>query len=151
MSEIGRFVEQLKNIHNGDAWHGPALGETLNGVTAEQAIARPLSGAHNIWELVRHITVWESVFRRRLQGDPVTEPEEGDFPVPKEPSQAAWREALAALDQEHQKLIETVSSLDESTLGELAPGNQYSIAFVIEGLVRHHVYHSGQIALLKRA
>jgi len=151
MPEIGRLVEQLKNIHEGDAWHGAALHETLNGISAEQAVAQPLGGAHSIWELVRHITVWESVFRRRLQGEPVSEPEEGDFPLPKDPSEAAWREALAALDQEHQRLIETVSHLDEASLEELAPGKPYTIAFVIEGLIRHHVYHSGQIAVLKKA
>ena len=30
--------------------------------------ARPLSDAHNIWEIVLHIATWEDVVRRRLQG-----------------------------------------------------------------------------------
>ena len=151
MPKITRFADELKNIHSGDAWHGPSLRETLNGVTAEQAIARPVSGAHSIWELVRHITVWENVFRRKLQGDPVNEPEEGDFPIAKYPDQAAWRQALEILDQEHQLLIDTISSLDDAALDDLVPGKPYSISFLIEGLVRHHVYHSGQIAVLKKA
>jgi hypothetical protein len=30
--------------------------------------------------MVRHVTGWENVFRMRLEGRPVTEPEKDDFP-----------------------------------------------------------------------
>ena len=38
--------------HEGEAWHGPSLRELLQDVTAEQAEARPVAGAHSIRELV---------------------------------------------------------------------------------------------------
>ncbi len=66
MSEIENILDELRRIHDGDAWHGPALKESLSGVTAEQAAARPVAGAHSVWEIVRHVTDWENVFRRRL-------------------------------------------------------------------------------------
>jgi hypothetical protein len=55
MSEIHRIADQLKRSLEGEAWHGPALRELLSGVTAKQAAARPLAGAHSIWEIVLHI------------------------------------------------------------------------------------------------
>src|SRR5918911_1736209 len=81
MSELADILDELRRIHDGDAWHGAALKESLSGVTAEQAAARPVAGAHSIWELVRHVTAWENVFRLRLEGRPVAEPEEGDIPT----------------------------------------------------------------------
>ena len=48
MSEMESIIDELRRIHDGDAWHGPALREVLEGVAAEQAAARPSSNAHSI-------------------------------------------------------------------------------------------------------
>src|SRR5437016_4596276 len=55
MTEIGRILDQLKRAYEGSAWYGSSVREVLNGVTAEQAHARPFAKAHSIWELTRHI------------------------------------------------------------------------------------------------
>ena len=52
MSEIKRINDQLKRAFEGTAWHGPSVSEVLAGVTAEQAAAHPIAGAHSIWEIV---------------------------------------------------------------------------------------------------
>jgi hypothetical protein len=39
MADIQAIIDDLKNIHEGDAWHGLALKEILSGVTAAQAAA----------------------------------------------------------------------------------------------------------------
>jgi hypothetical protein len=93
MTEIERILDQLKRAYEAKAWHGPSVKEVLDGVTAEQAHARPLRDGHSIYELVRHIAVWEDVGRRRLQGDPaevpISSPE--DWPPPEDTSEAAWQ------------------------------------------------------------
>ena len=61
MSQIANLLDELKRIHNGGAWHGPALREALAGVTAEQATMRPVPGAHSIWELVLHLAPEDSL------------------------------------------------------------------------------------------
>jgi hypothetical protein len=48
MSEIARMFEQLKRVHEGEAWHGPSVGEALAGVTAIHAAQRPIAKAHCI-------------------------------------------------------------------------------------------------------
>ena len=96
MTEIERILDQLKRAFEGNAWHGPSIREALEGVTAEQAQARPLGNAHSIWELVQHIAVWEDVGRRRLTGDraqiAISSPE--DWPAPGDTGEAAWDQAL---------------------------------------------------------
>ena len=151
VSNIVDIVDELQRIHEGDAWHGPALRELLFGLRAEQAAARPILNAHSIWELVLHIIGWESVFRLRLEGHPVSTPPEGDFPPVEDTSQQAWAKTLSALEDSHAQLISIVAALRDSTLQEKVAGKDYTTRFLISGIVRHHVYHSGQIALLRKA
>ena len=81
MSEITSTANELKDIHDGNAWHGPSLRESLAGLTAEQAATKPITNAHSIWEIASHIAGWENVWRRRLEGEgQATKPEAGDFP-----------------------------------------------------------------------
>ena len=45
MSEVKRIADQLERAFEGGAWHGPSVREVLDGVTAEQALSRPLSAS----------------------------------------------------------------------------------------------------------
>ena len=152
MSEIGRILDQLKRAYEGGAWHGPSVKEILNGVTAEQAHARPLANAHTIYELVRHIAVWEDVGRRRLQGDPaevpISSPE--DWPPAEDTSEAAWQQAKTALDRGHQALVEAIQHVDESRLDEPILEGKSSVYVTLHGVIQHDLYHAGQIAILKK-
>ena len=58
MSQVDMVVNELKRSFEGEAWHGPALMEILDGIDAKTAAARPLPKAHSIWELVAHIAAW---------------------------------------------------------------------------------------------
>src|SRR5437899_6585540 len=79
MSRIDQVVDQLHRAFDGEAWHGPALMEVLEGIDAETAADRPIPGAHSIWELVLHITAWEGVVASRIQGQIVTVSDEENF------------------------------------------------------------------------
>ena len=54
-------------------------------VAATSAVHRPIPGAHNIWEIVLHVGVWESIVRRRLSGE-VVRNVPPELSVPVEPS-----------------------------------------------------------------
>ena len=120
MTEIERILDQLKRAYEGNAWHGPSVREALAGVTAAQAHARLLANAHNIWELVQHIAVWEGAGRRRLEGDraaiDISSPD--DWPPADDTSETAWKQAKAALDRGHEALREAISRVDEARLDE---------------------------------
>ena len=70
-SEIDRIVDQYDRAMTGDAWHGDNVWMILGEVSPEQAFAKPLSGVHTIWELLAHMTFWETVVCRRLRKLPV--------------------------------------------------------------------------------
>ena len=153
MTEVDRILNQLDRAYKGEAWHGPSVRELLAGVTAEQAQARPLANAHNIWELVHHIAVWENAGRRRLAGDPaqidISSP--ADWPSPDDTSDAAWEQAQAALDRGHEALREAIARINESRLDEPIVEGLSSTYVTLHGIIQHDLYHAGQIAMLKKA
>jgi uncharacterized damage-inducible protein DinB len=152
MSESARIADQLRRAFDGEAWHGEALFEILEGVTAAQAAARPIQNAHSIWELVLHIAAWDGAVLRRLGGAEVELSDAENFPVVTDTSDAAWRAALALARHAHHDLIAAVSLLPESRLEEMVPGKEahHNFYYMLHGVVQHELYHAGQIALLKK-
>ncbi len=75
MTEIARIIDELQREHDGDPWHGSPLQAILEGIDATRANARPIPGAHSVWELVLHMTAWKNETaqaagrRRRLHAD----------------------------------------------------------------------------------
>jgi uncharacterized damage-inducible protein DinB len=149
-TEGERIAIEIDNALKGDAWHGPSLNELLDGVTSEDAIQRPVASAHNIWELVLHITSWANIAHRRLTGGQV-EPGEGeDWPVPGEISEVTWAAARLALAESHERLRETAAGLGDEELVHNVPQGNRSVANMLHGVTQHDAYHGGQIAILKK-
>ena len=152
MTEIERILDQLKRAYEGCAWHGPSVREVLSDVTAEQAAARPLAGAHSIWELAHHIAVWEKAGLRRLEGDRaqinISSPE--DWPPANDTSEEAWEQAKASLDRGHRALYEAIARVPESRLDEPILEGMSTVYVTLHGIIQHDLYHAGQIAILKK-
>jgi uncharacterized damage-inducible protein DinB len=152
MSETRRIKSQVRRAFEGEAWHGPSVKELLSTVTAEQAAARPIAGAHSIWELVLHIGAWENIARLRIKGEGRDTPTtEQDWPPVTDTSEQAWKDALEELERGNQALRQEVSLLDDGQLDNIIPVHNYSVYFLLHGVIQHSLYHAGQIALLKKA
>ena len=149
-SDAAVLAREVETLVRGENWHGPTLEGLLEGVSAEGASARPVPGGHTIWELVLHVTGWTDVFRRRLEGSATEEPPEGDYPAPPPPTKSGWDAARHALFESHRKLAALVAGLTEAALGAPVPGRPFDARFQVRAAIRHTVYHSGQIGLLKK-
>ncbi len=150
MNVSHRLKGELERAHYGEGWHGPALRPTLEGVTAEMALARPVAGAHSILEIVMHVGVWLSEVRARLGREAKDLSPSQDWPAIDGGSEAAWRQTLAVLDEAHAQLRDAIGELSEEQLRAKVPGTEYSVFVMLEGAIQHHAYHGGQIALLKK-
>ncbi len=152
MSEVTRIRGQYKSVCVGPAWHGPSLADNLKGVTAKQAAKHPIPGSHSIWELVNHISAWEHYVAKALQGGPCTTLQgEDDWPPVTDTSDAAWAATLEKLAAGNKAVNEAVRAFPDDKLGETVPGRDFRWYTLLTGLTDHSVYHSGQIALLKKA
>jgi uncharacterized damage-inducible protein DinB len=149
-SETSRIADQLRRAFHGGAWHGPSVLKLLRDVDAATAAAKPLTNVHSIWELVLHIAAWDDAVRRRLSGTKLRLTALQNFPRVPEPTNVAWRSAVAQLKKTHEVLVSTVSALPDSRLREHVPGKRYDVYFMLHGVVQHELYHAGQIAILKK-
>lgn len=161
MSDVPFLHEQLRKGFSDDPWHGSATAGLLQDVTAEEAAAHPIPGAHSIWEIVLHMTGWLNEGRRRLGGREPDMPEAGDWPEPSEVSEAAWQRDRSLLETSVTGLLDTLSALREEDLDRMggsiaelrnpALGTGVTHRAMVNGIVQHNAYHSGQIALLRKA
>jgi uncharacterized damage-inducible protein DinB len=151
--EIRLLREVLDHAFRGRGWHGTTLTGALRGVSPRQALRRPGSKRHNVWELVLHAAYWKYAVRRRLIGGAM-----GAFPrspsnwpmVPARPDSEHWRADLRLLRHAHDELQEAVAAFSVRRLGARAPGGKWTYRELIHGVAAHDLYHTGQIQLIKR-
>ena len=158
MREAEQLADLVERVVEGDPWHGSNVVALLDGVSARDAAAEVVPGAHSIWELVLHMTGWTREVQARLEGNAAGEPAGGDWPVVRTVSPAAWAAAITALVESHRALAAALRASDDRALAtpvvdrrDPAAGTGLSRYLTLHGLVHHTTYHAGQIALIKRA
>jgi uncharacterized damage-inducible protein DinB len=154
MREIDRILDQMDRAFSADAWHGPSLMSALEGVSPEGPSKHPIGGAHSIWELVHHVSSWNTIVLRRLRGEDVEVTAERDWPPVWEVSGVAWQRALDNLSESHARLREFVATIQDARLDvndQKTSGQNTSRYVLLHGVIQHDCYHAGQIAILKKA
>jgi len=151
MNESKRLADQLKRALEGEAWHGPAWNELLEGVTRDQAVARPVPSAHTIAEIVHHTATWQDVVRRRIEGESPQVSDEENFPAEALKDEAAWTALKERLFETGRTLVKTVAAFPVDRLTEKRPGVDGTWYELICGELQHELYHAGQIPILKKA
>lgn len=157
-TDFDALRQDLHQVYDGDPWHGSSITAVLEGIDAESASSRPIPGAHNIWELVLHMAVWTREVASRVRGADAKNPPE-DWPVPRfGGGEDAWKSARVDLAVAQKELEDAVDALRPDDLvrwvgdqRDPSLGGGLTVGTSIRGLLQHHTYHQGQIALLKRA
>jgi uncharacterized damage-inducible protein DinB len=157
-SDFDALREDLRKVYDGDPWHGSSITAVLKGIDAETAALRSIPHGHTIWEIVLHMTGWTREVTARVWGAAPKSPPE-DWPTPESGGgESAWRAAQQDLATVQKELERTVEALQPDDLvrwigdqRDPALGAGVTVGTLIRGLLQHHTYHEGQIALLKRA
>jgi uncharacterized damage-inducible protein DinB len=147
MRLVERMLLELNANFDGDAWHGTPLLRLLDGVDDAKAHARPIANGKTIAELVGHIIAWMGIVQRRAAGEQVDVTAEMDFP-----SVDGFRmaDAIEQLQHAQTRLIDTVARLHDDDFDRIVAGKEYTVDYMLHGLISHNAYHGGQIALLKK-
>lgn len=151
MAEIELMLAHYDQVLNGDPWYGDPMWRVLDGITAKAAAARPLPQAHTIWEIVMHMIFWEGVVIKRLHGQRAGLVEELNFPTMPEATEENWRKTLEELRASNRNFREALKKLDPAKLTELTVARKRTYAEEAQGIIEHHVYHIGQIGMLRKA
>lgn len=145
------LLDGLDEAFDHKSWHGTNLRGALRSVTVQQALWKPGSHRHNIWELMLHTAYWKYVVRRRITGA-----KRGSFLLkgsnffPRNiGTEEEWQLELLLLENEHRELRSALTDLNPARLDQEI-GPRLTGAALIRGAAAHDLYHAGQIQLLKR-
>lgn len=150
MFEIDRILDQYDRAMSGDSWHGAPVWTILEGLTPEQAAMHATPNAHNIWELVSHMTFWETEVYRRLKHLPPRSPDKLNFAATPKVTAESWNKTLEDFRQSNRSFRSALSELEDSQLDQPLPGRDKSAYVELHGVIQHNLYHAGQIVLLRK-
>ncbi len=151
MSATDVILKHYDRVLSGDAWHGDPIWQILEGIPAQNAATRPPSGGHTIWEIVAHMSFWEGVVTKRVRGERAGLVEEMNFPAMPAITEENWRRTLDDFQTSNAAFREALQQLDPAKLEQPSAAGKRTYYEEAHGIIEHHVYHAGQIALLKKA
>jgi hypothetical protein len=140
----------LQEGYGAEAWHGPNLKAALADVSPELASWRPAAGRHNIAEIAIHHAYYAHSVRGRLS-ETAPEPfvlDGEDWFTLSGPSALSWKDVLAVVDTQQQRLATLVGDIDAGRVASKLPDAE-RFALVL-GIACHAVYHAGQVQLIKK-
>ncbi|QHT68198.1 DinB family protein [Rhodocytophaga rosea] len=151
-AEILRISHLLHETYEGSPWHGQPVKQVLQGINAQQAALRILSDTHTMWEIVRHMTAWRNFAFQKIEGDRSFDilNAEQDWPFIDVADESNWQEDLQALENSQQQLLQAINTMEDKGLEDIVNGRQYTFYILLHGIIQHDLYHTGQIALLKK-
>ena len=153
MSEATTIAAMMKSVEHGPAWHGPSMADLLKGLSAEEAAQKPIVNAHSIWEILLHVNAWQDYLVSVEAGGAAAFLEDAaDWPpVPESVSDSEWETTQRRFEGGSQEIRELLAHFDDARMRQNVPGRDFPFKVLLHGLVHHNLYHSGQIALLRKA
>lgn len=155
MNTAEKLNAQLTEVLSGSPWHGPSVYGILEPITFEAAYEKPSGSVHSIAEFVLHMIAWAEEVIDRMNGKTATDPVSGDWPETGAPDEQKWQNYVNDLKLVNVNLQGAISNFDPEKW-DIKIDDQRGFEPIatyeemVRGLIDHHIYHSGQIALLKR-
>jgi len=155
MSKSEQLKGELQRVLSGEAWYGPPVYALLEGVGFEAAYEKPQGSIHTIAGIVLHMLAWTEETLDRLNGMAAGVPSSGDWPDTGTPDEQKWQNYVNDLKLVNVNLLGAIEGFPEDKWDELINDTRETEPVItyeklVTGLIQHHVYHAGQIALLTR-
>ena len=145
MHQTQRIADAYRAATVKGAWYGPSLAELLAPIPVELATTPPVPGSHSIAELLQHLLLWNERVRNTSDSNPMPrwqpEQEWAEPPIP-------WNDLVSRWNQSRELLEEKIRNFPMDDLAKQVPGRNYPYGTLLNGIVEHAIYHSGQIAMV---
>lgn len=152
MSQIRHIRRLLIETYDGTPWHGRSIKSLLSEVSPEIGLKRPNGTSHSIADLIWHMVNWRkfTIDRIKPSGASLETFEQNDWRELDLNNISTWQDALNELEKCQHDLLELFDSLNDSMLKDPVPEREYNMKILLYGLVKHDIYHAGQIAYIKK-
>jgi hypothetical protein len=144
------LLRVVEEAYDRSTWNGTNLRSSIRRLAPGVVDWKADGARHDIVEIVLHCAYWKYAVRRRLTGE-----KRGSFALPgtdwftpeRPLAPAAWKRAVALLDDEHERLCEAIASARAGL--RYASRNRREHARQLFGVAMHDAYHTGQVNLIK--
>lgn len=146
------LLEQFTACYDKNTWF-VALKNTLDGVTASEAVWKPENSDNSIWETLSHLNYYNFAYVERFKGvDHQYPADDNDATFTAgEATDEAWAQELAKLDAIMTEFRDLIANSHESKFNEpVSNTNQASWATLVSNINAHNAYHAGQILLIRK-
>ena len=155
MTKSEKLKDGLQRVLEGDAWYGLPVYTIIGQVGFKAAYEKLPGGVHNIAGILLHMLAWTEEVLDRMNGMAAQIPSSGDWPDPGKPDEQKWQNYVNDLKLVNVNLLGAIESFPEEKWSELindTRGTEPVTTYedLVQGFIRHQVYHAGQIALLLR-
>src|SRR5688572_25161847 len=151
--ELKNFINQFQGVYIGPNWIGDSILSVLDDMPAEIAFQKPPGNRHSIAEILKHMMVWKYLLVNRLSGDniyDVDQEQSFDTSIYGGHTSDAFRKLLSDIDDCQRDLISLLEKAKPEVLHEQVAGRNYTMEYLINGVVQHDVYHFGQLVFIKK-
>lgn len=150
--EILKLIKSLNDSFQGTPWYGESLIPQLKKIEIK-SVNKTLPNSNNsIAILIQHVIHWRIFVLEKLNGNEAFDIEmnsEADWKRITIETKTEWDTLLNELVSTQNQIIDILKSQKEdSFLENKTLGKTYSFGYLIEGIIQHDIYHSGQIGLL---
>jgi hypothetical protein len=142
---IDAFLKESDLFFYGNNFWQAGVYQQIEGLTLEQALWRPASDKHCIWQIVRHMNYWKRwAFKYLKEGIKENAKDFNWAALPEVQNEENWKK-----DREDVKTLHEEFKTICSGLGiKLFVSGEENIVF-FRTVLFHDSYHSGQIGLIR--
>ena len=135
------LLEQFKTTHNKQEWFVPAV-QSLDGLTAEQAMWRSDTTLHSIGQLTNHIIFWDNAELVKFNGEKPAAFNGNNDETFATFDKDSWAATVKKLDETLTGWEKAIENADETKL--------QSWYAIIANINTHNAYHIGQILYIRK-
>jgi uncharacterized damage-inducible protein DinB len=157
MTTSEKLSNELQKVLSGNPWYGNPVYQIIEQVSFEAAFEKTAGAAHTIAGIVLHMLAWTEEVMDRMNGMTAGVPSSGDWPPTGASDEQKWQNYVNDLKLVNVNLLGLIQNFPEEKWNEQVNdernrelGNGVSYEELVSGLIQHHIYHSGQIAILNR-
>lgn len=142
-----QFIQKWNNTFAGSPLYGESLMTKLGKIEVEKMQNLSSKALNQIAQQVQHIIYWRIFTIDKLQNTNQKN-EQKDWSEISIDSLKDWQKLMAQLQDSQKSLVELLRDKTDDFLLQNIPNRKYSYIDLIEGIIQHDVYHTGQIGLI---
>ena len=146
------LLEQFTACYDKNTWF-VALKNTLEDVTAVDAVWKPAGADNSIWEIVSHLNYYNYAYVERFKGvDYEYSADDNDATfLTGDVTNEAWNAEISKLNAIMTEFRGLIEATDESKFDQaVSATNQVSWGTLVSNINAHNAHHGGQIVLLRK-